>query len=113
MNGHLATFAIVQFVAEQLVHEFVDGEAAIDQGTLFPILRHDHVAIIQRCGTADHGGFLAGALHVETQAPLALGGEHAFIENPGGDHRTINAQGLFFIQIECFGALIKGAVLLQ
>ena len=36
VNRHLTALAVVQFVAEQLVHELIDTEAAVGEGTLFP-----------------------------------------------------------------------------
>ena len=113
MNWHLATFAIVQFVAEQLVHELINRKTAIGQRALFTVLSHDHVGVIQCGGTANNRGFLAGALHVKAQAPLPLGREHAFVENPGGDHRPVDAQGFVFVELRSLGAFVERAVLLE
>ena len=80
MHRHLPPAAVVAIVAEQLVHEFVDSEAAIGQRALLAVLGHDHVAIVERRGTADHRGLLAGGLHVEAQPALALGGQAGVAE---------------------------------
>ncbi len=113
MDRHLAALAIVHLVAEQLVHEFINGKAAVGQGTLLPVLRHDHVAIIQCCGTADHGSFFARALHVKAQAALPLGSKHSLVKNSGSDHGPVYTEGLVFVEIRSFGALVELAVLFQ
>jgi hypothetical protein len=80
---------------------------------LFTVLGHDHIVFVECGSAADDRSFLADALHVETEPALALGGQHALVQNPGENHGPVYAQSGGFFEGGGFGALIERAILLQ
>ena len=72
---------MIQIVCEELVHEFWEGEASVEEDSCFAVLGEDDVVGGERGGGADGEGFFAGGNHVERETALTLGGGHGGVED--------------------------------
>ena len=84
----MPAFEGVAFVGQQLANQIHQRHLAGHQDALLTIGRKAHIGHVQgqRLGTAN--GLFAKTLHVERHFLLALGDDHAVVENPRLEHGT-------------------------
>ena len=105
VNWHLASASWVSIVAEALIGELLQAEAAVHQSTGLTVLPINHVLRLQGGGAANGAGLLAVVLHVEGDAAVALRlVEHGVhVEEP--DHGFVDFQALFLADLGILGAV--------
>src|SRR5690606_20999603 len=89
VHRHLPALAEVAGVAEPLVDDVVEARAAQQEHAGLAVRGEHPVGVAQRGCRADVARLLPLALQVEPDAPLALQGEAAIVEDPRRDHRAI------------------------
>ncbi|MNG95734.1 hypothetical protein D3C79_547770 [compost metagenome] len=87
-DRQLAAFERVALVGQQLADHLDQRHVASHQDALLAIGREAHVGAVQGQGLGAADGFLAQALHVEGHLLLALGDDHAAVEDPRLEHGT-------------------------
>ena len=60
VNGHVPSFAEIESIGEQLVHELFEREAAVLKYASLAVLSKDHVGWVEGGSRADCYAFFAG-----------------------------------------------------
>ena len=103
-DRHLPALAHVVRVRQTLAHQVDDIAPARDLQSLRAIRRKEHVGGSQRHRLCDGHRFLAGGLHVERNAPLALHSLHAFVVGARHHHVTQADMQIGRVQMRIPGA---------
>src|SRR5574342_262837 len=67
-------------------HPFADGPGPA------PMIRHDHVIVVQGCASGYRGGLLAQSWMMDDRLPPLAQLDKSFIKSAQPDHRAVNVQ---------------------
>ena len=92
---------IPPFITHPVEQDLLHGKTSPEESGIFAIARDEPVALVQRIGGTERGGFLTAVLRVRPHSTRSLQLEGDFIELPAQHHVPVQLDGIVIRYQSC------------